>query len=150
REQKPQAPAINEGTVQLLMQARNELLAKLEAKQREHVEFRKMIPKQLLGPTVQEGMKTWTDRLNTIDKRRADLRIKKAEAQARLNLIRQVHRQEGHTAALHLIAAAGVKVPPDLKDPNSIDPAVMALEAEIQDTALVIQTLDELYANEQA
>jgi RNA polymerase sigma factor (sigma-70 family) len=108
----PQPPAAVpqniERALELLNAARDTLNNKIEAQMQAYKEFRKRLPLRLR--TANGTVNLYAERLLAIDKRRTELRIKKAEMEKQFELIKQAYTKEGPAAAMYLINAAGVKI----------------------------------------
>jgi hypothetical protein len=106
-----------------LREARDKLIADLEARQKDYLQFRQKLPHVLL-PTNGRNVNMYADRLLKIDQRRTELRIKMEETKKRLEEIKRAYKEEGKAAAMLRIAAAGVKIQP----PNNAADKVQFLD----------------------
>jgi RNA polymerase sigma factor (sigma-70 family) len=107
---RPKVPA--DADLRELREARDKLVAELETRQKEYLQFRQKLPHLLLR-TNSGNSNIYVDRLLKIDQRRTDYRIKLEETKKRLEQIKKVYKDDGRTAATFLIAATGLKIPLD-------------------------------------
>src|SRR5262249_27658374 len=107
---RPKAPA--DAELRELREARDKLVAELETRQKEYLQFRQKLPHLLLR-TQGGNSNIYVDRLLKIDQRRTEHRLRMEETKKRLEQIKKAYKEEGKAAASFLIAATGLKIPLD-------------------------------------
>jgi capsular exopolysaccharide synthesis family protein len=101
--------SVSDRTLELILEAKRTLAEKLEQSEQAHQDFRLKNPFTFYQS---EGGRSniFVTRLGSIEKKRNELQIEKAEYQQKANELRRVYKESGEAAAKQRIAMMGLKM----------------------------------------